>query len=81
MTIIKPLKETRYQVAITFKTERTPIEALIPVRELRRLRKDFTCGKEIGTYELIMDGHVTEYTFPLQEMDVISAVSEIKDDG
>ena len=80
MDFLKPRDEARYQVAITFKADRTMIDALMPHREYKRMVRDFMHGKASGTYEFIMDGHTTELTFPLQEMDTIHAVPEIKDD-
>ena len=83
MTILKPLKEHRYQTTITFKDEakRTPIDALIPRREYKRLVREYTRGEPIGTYEFVIDGNVVEMTFPIQEIDKIVYVSEINEDG
>ena len=80
MDILKPRDELRYEIAITFTTDRNQVEALIPVREYRRMIKQYRQGKPSGTYEMVMDGHVTEYTFPLQEIDTIIAVPEITDE-
>ena len=80
MNIFTPREQDKkYQVAITFSTERTPIYALMPVREYRRMIKLFRQGKQTGTFEMIVDGHITEMTFPLQEMDTITAVPEVKE--
>ena len=80
MDILKPRDETRWEIAIHFKTERAAIIGLMPRREYNRMLKEFRRGNETGTYEFIIEGTVTETTFPLQEIDTIHAVSEIKDD-
>lgn len=79
MDQLQPRDETRYEIAIRFKpsSERTAIEGLIPRREYKRLLKEMRRGKDRGTYEFILDGHVAEQTFPIQEIDTILVLPEM----
>lgn len=83
MEILRPRNETKCQFTIMFKeADRPPIAGVIPTREYRRMLKDFRRGLQTGTYEMILEGHVSELTFPLQEMDMITVVPIIEvDDG
>lgn len=83
MDILKRRDETHYQVTIQFKprTERQPIDCLMPRTVYRRMLLDHVRGKTTGTYEMVLDGHVTEFTFPPQDIDVILALPELKFNG
>ena len=77
MDILKPRDEPRCQIAITFKTEREPIAGYMPVREYRRMKKDYLKGTEKGIYEFILEGHVAEKPVPLQDIDTFTMLPDI----
>lgn len=80
--ILRPRDESKCQFTITFKAaDRPAIAGVIPTREYRRMLKDYRRGAQTGTYEMILDGHVSELTFPLQEMDMITIVPIIEVDN
>lgn len=76
---IRQKTESRYSVTITFKpsTKRQAIEASMPVREYRRMNKEFLKGQQNGTYTMFLENTETVVTFPLQDMDTIHAVPEV----
>ena len=69
-------KDSYYQICIKFKpdTGRDDIAGLILIRQYRRMIRDFQRGKSSGTYWFKLDNSETNLTFPLQEMDTITAV-------
>ena len=79
MDILRPKRETRYDVTITFKSDRQPVVGFMPRREYKRMRGDVLKGKDLGAYEFVIEGHVTEMTFPLVDIDTIMALPEIID--
>ena len=77
MDLLKPRDEPRYDVAITFSTDRLPIAGYMPVREYRRMMKDIRKQNAGNAYEMIIDGHVAEMLFPITEVDTVTALPEV----
>ena len=79
--IDNPFSKKRYFVALRFKNEkRAPVDCIMPVPEYRRMIHDYQKGKATGTYQMWLDNNEAELTFPLQEIDTVHAIPEVKDD-
>jgi len=71
-------KKDSYDIAIHFKPtaegQRAPFIGVTEWSEYQRLLKEYRRGRLIGTFEIMLDNHPTEITFPLQENDTIHVV-------
>jgi hypothetical protein len=64
------------EVSITFKPERQrqPITGIMTRAQHRRLVRDNDADKQTGTYAMILDKLEVYLTFPVSEIDTITAV-------
>lgn len=75
-------EDCNYEIHINFKQtdsgQRQPITGIIKRNHYKRILDDLHYGKSTGTYEFVLEGIKTELTFPVQEVDTITVVPEVK---
>lgn len=76
-------RKTFYEVKIAFKSgaNRRDIVGLVERGEYKRLLEEIRRGFEKSTYKITIEGHETEKTFPVQEIDTITALPVIEVDN
>ncbi len=75
-------EDCNYEIHINFKQTdsgtRQPIAGIIKRSHYKKILDDLHYGKTAGTYEFWLEGIKTEMTFPVQEVDTITVVPEVK---